>query len=377
MKMIKTTKKAIVTTLAATFTVSLFSGCSPEVISALNTAVLDAAKAQQSAQQDANDNVDETGLNANGSSTTTPNDLNKKGPQNKGEKVQIDDFNGGEEGRPERPEGPGFKPPVRPESRPEKGPETGEHTDHKGEPCAHAIVRLRWGQPKLNNDVAKGTTWNGKISVTNGKIRLLKTIRFEGKDHMRPTGSPSSIAWTSFTKPHWDGVEAMIVAAPNGPEPMITVHDGFDTKTWAMHELAGLNDLKLPADEMGNYTQIRGKLLPPRPDQCGEFEKVRPFEEGDVIENDETNDEPVEANQPQDDKPEMDKPLEDKPEPAKEDDCGKYHINEDGSVMVSTPDGEERTLQADEYTLNEDGSITVLKEGEPDTGATVTPPPCE
>ena len=57
-------------------------------------------------------------------------------------------------------------------------------------------------------------------------------------------------------------------------------------------------------------------------------------------------------------------------------DCGHFPMDDEGSVMVSLPDGSERWLMAGEYTMNDDGSLTVNKDGEPDNGATVTPPPC-
>ena len=56
-------------------------------------------------------------------------------------------------------------------------------------------------------------------------------------------------------------------------------------------------------------------------------------------------------------------------------DCG-FKMGDNGSVMVSLPDGSERWLMAGEYTMNDDGSLTVNKDGEPDNGATVPPPPC-
>ena len=56
-------------------------------------------------------------------------------------------------------------------------------------------------------------------------------------------------------------------------------------------------------------------------------------------------------------------------------DCG-FKMGDNGSVMVSLPDGSERWLMAGEYTMNDDGSLTVNKDGEPDNGATITPPPC-
>ena len=59
-------------------------------------------------------------------------------------------------------------------------------------------------------------------------------------------------------------------------------------------------------------------------------------------------------------------------------DCGVFMTNDmDGSIMVSTPDGKERWLMPDDFAMNEDGSVTILREGEPDTGAIVTPPPCD
>jgi len=58
-------------------------------------------------------------------------------------------------------------------------------------------------------------------------------------------------------------------------------------------------------------------------------------------------------------------------------DCGGFPGDEDGSIMVALPDGSERWLQVGEYTMNEDGSVTVNRPGDPDDGATVTPPPCD
>lgn len=58
-------------------------------------------------------------------------------------------------------------------------------------------------------------------------------------------------------------------------------------------------------------------------------------------------------------------------------DCGGFPGDEDGSIMVALPDGSERWLQVGEYTMNDDGSVTVNRPGDPDDGATVTPPPCD
>ena len=59
-----------------------------------------------------------------------------------------------------------------------------------------------------------------------------------------------------------------------------------------------------------------------------------------------------------------------------QDDCG-FRFHDDGSVDVSRPDGSPRTLQLGEFSINQsNGSLTVNKEGEPDNGATITPPPC-
>ena len=127
--------------------------------------------------------------------------------------------------------------------------------------CAkRAMINLRWGQFKFNQNQAKAQVWPGSIRVKNGIVRTIKPLKFEGKDKMVPTPNPSLVGWKSVTKPHWDGISVMVLAPMDGPEPEIKIRTGHGTKTYKFSELNNLNEKKV-VDRLGNQVEVRSKVL--------------------------------------------------------------------------------------------------------------------
>ena len=74
-------------------------------------------------------------------------------------------------------------------------------------------LKIRWGytdgEKHRNN---REVSWDGGIYVTNGNLKLIKTIMFEqirynrGGDKILKSFNPNHISWNSITTTHWDGV---------------------------------------------------------------------------------------------------------------------------------------------------------------------------
>ncbi len=105
-----------------------------------------------------------------------------------------------------------------------------------------------WGQFPLNWDNKTPRNWSGVLTVNRGAMVVGHTIAFEGKtDNMLPRPNPQTVAFTSATLPHHDGLRLAIVdpdplnaepltltyATPSGPvfsAPMKALTDGPQSK---------------------------------------------------------------------------------------------------------------------------------------------------
>ncbi len=89
-----------------------------------------------------------------------------------------------------------------------------------------------WGQFPLNWDNKTPRNWSGVLTVNRGAMVVGHTVAFEGKtDNMLPRPNPQTVAFTSATLPHVDGMRLAIIdpdplnttpltltyATPNGP----------------------------------------------------------------------------------------------------------------------------------------------------------------
>lgn len=103
----------------------------------------------------------------------------------------------GEDGKEkERPHDDGKDLPVMPPKEPEKERGFGLLT-----------VKLVWGYLEGAGDRAwKPSDFSGFVATTDGKARLVETVRFEERDFVFREGSPGTVQWHSMIGPHNDGV---------------------------------------------------------------------------------------------------------------------------------------------------------------------------
>jgi len=74
------------------------------------------------------------------------------------------------------------------------------------------FIRITWGLLEFDSTATEIINWNGSASITRGTLGVMKTIRFEGNDHIvLPRTDRKSVQWVSATKPHYDGIVLIIV----------------------------------------------------------------------------------------------------------------------------------------------------------------------
>ncbi len=78
-------------------------------------------------------------------------------------------------------------------------------------PTAAGTDRIRilvaWGYLQPHPNATEVVDWSGSISVTNASLRVVRTVRFEDNDSVtEPRTSPSSVSFTSHTRPAADGL---------------------------------------------------------------------------------------------------------------------------------------------------------------------------
>lgn len=91
-----------------------------------------------------------------------------------------------------------------------------EKLKNKSNPQRESVginLMINWGyldeKKHRNND---RINWDGGIYITNGKLKLIKSIKFENNKNRRvgdlvnPQISPNHVSWQSSTTVHWDGI---------------------------------------------------------------------------------------------------------------------------------------------------------------------------
>lgn len=186
-----------------------------------------------------------------------------------------------------------------------------------GSACAHAVLAVRWGKiPAVVGEFAE-VSWGGHIKVENGHVRLLKKLAFEDNDHILDTHVPDLLEWKTLTFGANDGVLAVIIAAPDAPEPIVTIqNDRLGDVQFKFHELGGL--YKYYADLDGQQMELRGHVLPPRPDQCRDFGAEIPESFEAIEEEDLTVEQNEVVDDIEEDFEESDPATEPSPEPSAE-----------------------------------------------------------
>jgi hypothetical protein len=127
------------------------------------------------------------------------------------------------------------------------------------------FLRLRWGHIDGYVNTTKMVPWDGFISTTKGRIKVLRTLLFDiggsyqngGDDKLYPQTNPHAVKWRSSTKPHWDGILVAIEVIPTKPIQKVTVHTKQISKVFTVKQLAKINKT-VPIDNEGNKFEIKG-----------------------------------------------------------------------------------------------------------------------
>jgi hypothetical protein len=125
------------------------------------------------------------------------------------------------------------------------------------------FLRITWGMLQGDTSAINVIDWSGSAKIDRGALVLLRTIRFEPGDYIhRPRPDRQTLEWTSYTKPHFDGICIAIVVPPN-EVTTVSVEGSFTfstipfTKTFSFSELESI-DVVYPVDEYGNEISFVG-----------------------------------------------------------------------------------------------------------------------
>jgi hypothetical protein len=140
------------------------------------------------------------------------------------------------------------------------------------------VVRMLWGQlDGLPEDITDNAgdlsvyNWSGRLQVDRGIAVVRRVILFERPwDHLLPRPDRRTVAWTSFTGPHFDGLVVQIIEPPVEADPGVTPPPvnmlrlsmpevGIEL-AFPMPEVDGLDET-YPVDEAGNALRLEGHLL--------------------------------------------------------------------------------------------------------------------
>jgi hypothetical protein len=154
-----------------------------------------------------------------------------------------------------------------------------EATGHGSRPHLVAL-QVIWGQMHYDSTSTTPTIWDGKLSVTPGRIGVVRVIRFEpATDYLLPRTEPGVVAWASQTTVHNDGLLVLIGAPkperpdssgdsltvdslPPTPEVVVAFETGPLTIHFSLEQLMSL-DTVITVDDHGNAVMFHGTLVEP------------------------------------------------------------------------------------------------------------------
>jgi hypothetical protein len=115
-------------------------------------------------------------------------------------------------------------------------------------------VRLTWGLLAGNALAKDWVDWSGSLSTDEGSVQLSHLIYFENEDHPDGSTSPSSIEWTSHTRPHFDGLVAR-VEVPDDANTLTLSMPHFE-RSFRASELTGGDDAVFNVDGEGHAVSL-------------------------------------------------------------------------------------------------------------------------
>jgi hypothetical protein len=86
------------------------------------------------------------------------------------------------------------------------------------------LLRIKWGYLNGNEDASEITNWSGSVSINNGTLVILRTIRFDVADQiLLPRTSAQKVEFTSFTQHYYDGLALAIIDKDTSLDPTSSV----------------------------------------------------------------------------------------------------------------------------------------------------------
>ena len=150
-------------------------------------------------------------------------------------------------------------------------------TSTPAEPTAGAFhLRVAWGYLAGKRDAPSWVDWTGSVRVDAGSTSLESLNYFERSDFAVPSNDPRSVAWSSHTRPHFDGLVAKV--APAQGAAMVHFQTPAFEKDLTVSELASGFSQRYVVDAAGHEVSISSV-----PDAaCGGFAfgYLRPAREG-------------------------------------------------------------------------------------------------
>ena len=130
-------------------------------------------------------------------------------------------------------------------------------------------LMITWGNLRADSLIDFPTDWTGGLCAENGVVRVVRTVRFEPRDHLEPRTSRACVEWVSHTQPHFDGVIVALYKTMNCDslvdpahvdslcdEPLsVTFKTGPLTITFTQDELMNLHRV-IPVDDAGNAVAV-------------------------------------------------------------------------------------------------------------------------
>lgn len=140
-------------------------------------------------------------------------------------------------------------------------------------------LMITWGNLRADSLIDFATDWTGGLCAENGVVRVLRTIRFEPRDHLVPRTTRECVEWVSHTQPSFDGVIVALFKTMNCDSltdpalvdslcdaPLsITFKTGPLTVTFTQDELADLHRV-IPVDDAGNAVAFN--VITREPNEC-------------------------------------------------------------------------------------------------------------
>lgn len=122
------------------------------------------------------------------------------------------------------------------------------------------LISIMWGHLRPRPDIEEPTNWTGYIGIKNGALRVLRTLRFEGRDQLLPRPGVRAVPFISYTQPHHDGLLLEVILHPalvTDPEsPPVIVMD-TEAYTGALPLVPGMRLTRvIPVDDTGNAVLV-------------------------------------------------------------------------------------------------------------------------